>query len=173
VLILTPIRSFAAIIALNITVPSKPVESALKRDWWRTHGAAVVEHPYGDGGTACSLFFYSKEHAAVVTWEKVSIREISFYDSNWRFQGVYSIPVAVRLGETWLGGPVHRNPPHLKASTERGRLSIPTNEPVESLLRNAERITVQLADREMSIDVDRHKMPRLLRAVNHCRAALK
>jgi hypothetical protein len=86
---------------------------------------------------------------------------------------VYSIPVAVRLGETWLGGPVGQFPAHLKASAERGRLSIPTNEPVESLLRNAQRITVQLADREISIDVDRHRMPRLLRAVNHSRAALK
>ena len=45
---------------------------------------------------------------------------------------------------------------------------------LERLLRNATHITVQLADREKSIDLDRHRMSKLLKAVDRCRrAALK
>ena len=166
-------RSVAAIVALTITVSWKPVECASKRDWWRTPGAAVVEHTHGVGETACSLFFYDRDYAAVVTWSKGDAKEISFYDSNWRFQGDHPVSVAVRVGETWLGGPADRSPPHLLASADQERLTIPISEPVENLLRNAQRITVQLADSERSIDVNHHRMPTLLRAVNRCRAALK
>jgi hypothetical protein len=124
-------------------------------------------------GLACSLFFYDKDSAAVVAWSKGDTKEISFYDSNWRFEGDHPVSVAVRLGETWLGGPADRSPPHLLASADQERLSIPISEPVENLLRNAERITVQLADSERSIDVNHRRMLTLLRAVNRCRAALK
>ena len=78
------------------------------------------------------------------------------------------------LGNVWLGGPANRYPPHLTAFANQDRLSVPVNEPLERLLRNATHITVQLADREKSIDLDRHRMSKLLKAVDRCRrAALK
>ncbi|HZC96662.1 MAG TPA: hypothetical protein VE267_11150 [Bradyrhizobium sp.] len=146
---------------------------ASETDWWRTNGAAVVQHQSGDSGTACSLFLYNKDDAAVVTWDRTAVREISFYDSGWRFAADQPVPVAVRLGDSWLGAPGEQAPPHLMASADQGRLSVPVTEPVENLLRNAARITVRVTDQETSIDVDRPKMPALLAAVERCRATLK
>jgi hypothetical protein len=161
------------VIAAALIASSSPAESASETDWWRTNGAAVVQHQYRDGGTVCSLFLYNKDDAAVVTWGKTTAREISFYDGNWRFQANQSVPVAVRLGESWLGAQAAQTPPHLMASADQGRLSVPVTEPVENLLRSATRITLQLTDQQTSIDVERPKMPALLAAVERCRAALK
>jgi hypothetical protein len=163
----------AVIVAASVIVSSSPAECASETDWWRTKGAAVVEHQYRDGGNACSLFIYNRDDAAVVTWGKANAREISFYDDNLRFPANQTVPVAVRFGESWLGAPSVQTPPHLMASADQGRLSVPVNEPVENLLRHATQITVLLTDQETSIDVDRPKMPALLAAVERCRATLK
>ncbi|MGA8197037.1 MAG: hypothetical protein WB902_27165 [Acetobacteraceae bacterium] len=164
---------FGAIVAVPMIASSHPVLCASETDWWRTTGAAVVEHRTALDEAACSLFVYNKDDAAVVTWGKTGAREISFYHSDWQFGTDQPISVAVRLGEAWLGAPAPQNPPHLMAIAVQGRLSVPVSQPVEDLLRNATRITVQLADHETSIDVDRPKMPALLAAVDRCRATLK
>jgi hypothetical protein len=165
--------SFGVIVGATMIALSGPVESASETDWWRTNRAAVVEHRYGADQTACSLFLYNKDYAAVVTWGKANVKEISFYDSDWRFQANHPIPVAVRLGETWLGGRADTSPPQLMASADEGRLSVPVGGDVEDLLRNAAQITLQLTDSETSIDIDRAKMPALLAAVERCRTTLK
>jgi hypothetical protein len=170
---LKPNHLLAMIVAAPVIASSSPAECTSETDWWRTNGAAVVQHPYGVGEAACSLFLYNREDAAVITWGKSTAKEISFYDDNWRFPAKQPVSVAVRLGEFWLGAPAAQTPPHLTASADQGRLSVPVNEPVEILLRTATRITVQLTDHETSIDVDRPKMPALLAAVERCRASLK
>jgi hypothetical protein len=168
-----PNHLLAVIIALPMIASSSTAECASETDWWRTSGAAVVQHQYRDGATACSLFIYKKDDAAVVTWGKASAKEISFYDDNWRFRADQPVRVAVRLGESWLGASDAQTLPHLMASADQGRLSVPFDGPVEDLLRTATRITVLLSDQETSIDVDRPKMPALLAAVGRCRANLK
>jgi hypothetical protein len=170
---LKPNHLLTAIVAAPVIASSSPAKCASETDWWRTNGAAVVQHPYRAGETACSLFLYNKDDAAVVTWGKTTAKEISFYDDSWRFQSNQPVSVAVRLGEFWLGAPAAQTPPHLMASADQGRLSVPVNEPVENLLRTATRITVQLAGQETSIYVERPKMPALLSAVERCRASLK
>jgi hypothetical protein len=164
---------FGVAVATLVIASWTPAKGASETDWWRTNGAAVVEYPNGPDGAACSLFVYNKEYAAVVTWAKAGPKEISFYHSDWQFEAGQPVSVAVRLGESWLGAPASRNPPHLTALGVQGRLSVPVNQPLDDLLRNAARITVQLADHEASIDVDRPKMPVLLAAVDRCRANLK
>ncbi len=170
---LKPNHLLTMIVAAPVIASSSPAQCASETDWWRTSGAAVVQHLYRSGEIACSLFLYNKNDAAVVTWGKTTAKEISFYDDNWRFPADQPVSVAVRLGEFWLGAPAAQTPPHLMASADQGRLSVPVNEPVENLLRSATRITVQLTDQETSIDVDRPKMPALLAAVERCRASLK
>jgi hypothetical protein len=170
---LKPNHLLTIIVAAPVIASSSPAHCASETDWWRTNGAAVVQHPYGVGETACSLFLYNRDDAAVITWGKTTAKEISFYDDNWRFQANQPVSVAVRLGDSWLGAQTARTPPHLSASADQGRLSVPVNEPVENLLRTATRITVQLTNQETSIDVDRPKMPALLAAVQRCRAKLK
>jgi hypothetical protein len=162
-----------ALIGLAIALWSHSAECARETDWWRTAGAAVVEHQEGNNETVCSLFFYNNDNAAVVTWGKAQVRDISFYDQNWRFSDDQQIPVAVRIGETWLGHTTDRSRPYLVASADQERLSVPIQAPAEELLRNTPQITVQLGDRELSVGVARGKMPALLKAVERCRAVLK
>jgi hypothetical protein len=133
----------------------------------------VVEHQQGTNEMVCSLFFYSKDYAAVVTWGKANVREISFYDQNWQFPEDRPVPVAIRVGDDWLGDAAARNPPYLIASADQERLSVPIQAPVEELLRKTPRITVLLRDNEVSIGVERGKMPALLKAVERCRAVLR
>ena len=168
-----PSHSFRMVATALTVVSTGAAHAASETDWWRTNGAAVVEYRPAADEPACSLFIYNKEYAAVVTWEKAGPRDISFYHSDWQFASDRPVSVAVRLGDFWLGPTVAQSPPRLVAMAEQGRVSVPVNEPVEDLLRNASRITVQLADHETSIDVDRPKMPVLLAAVNRCRAALR
>jgi hypothetical protein len=166
-------QPFGVAVATLLIALWTTAEGASETDWWRTNGAAVVEYPTRPDGAACSLFVYNKEYAAVVTWSKAAPREISFYHSDWQFEAGQPVSVAVRLGEAWLGAPASQNPPRLTALAVQGHLSVPVNQPVDDLLRSAARITVQLADHEASIDVDRPKMPVLLAAVDRCRANLK
>jgi hypothetical protein len=168
-----PSQPFGMVAAALMLASTSPAYAAAETDWWRTNGAAVVEYRTGSDEAACSLFLYNKENAAVVTWKKSGPEDISFYHSDWQFETDHPLSVGVRLGDFWLGSAAAHDPPQLTAIADQGRLSVPVNEPVDGLLRNASRITVQLADHETSIDVDRPKMPVLLAAVNRCRAALK
>ena len=168
-----PCCSLGVILAITVIASPRSAECASETDWWRTNGAAVVEHRNRLGEAACSLFFYNKTDAAVVTWGKSDAKEISFYDSDWRFQANQPVSVAVRLGDTWLGGPADQGPPHLIAYADQERVSVPINQPMENMLRNATRISVQLADHVTSIDIERPKMPALLAAVERCRSILK
>ena len=164
VLLLTCAASF-----LSLSTPARCAQI----DWWRTNGAAVVEHQYDGGGVVCSLFLYNKDLAAVVTWGKTDTKEISFYDDDWRFQADQVVSVGVRIGAGWLGNPSDRAPPILMAVGGSGRLSVPISLSVDDLLRTAAQITLRLNNGQMSIDIDQHKMPVLLTAVERCRASLK
>jgi hypothetical protein len=142
-------------------------------DWWRTSGAAVVEHLYKAGGMVCSLFLYNQAQAVVVTWGKTDAKEVSFYDEHWQFQTNQPVSAVVRIGTTWLGESSDRGPPIVMAVGGPGRLSVPLSQSVESPLRTAAQITMLSGSSKMDIDVDRRKMPALLKAVKRCRAALK
>jgi hypothetical protein len=58
------------------------------------------------------------------------------------------------------------------AKTYRDHLSVPIEQPVEPLLPEATRVTIRLADREASVQVERGRMRKLLKAVNRCRSGL-
>ena len=125
-------RALSVIFAVSAIANSSPATCASETDWWRTNRAAVVEHPYRAGEFACSLFIYDKDYAAVVTWRKANPKEISFYDSEWRFQTDHEVPVAIRLGETWLGGPTDTKSAATDRQCDRGRLSVPVSDPWRS-----------------------------------------
>jgi hypothetical protein len=165
-------RSLALIGVVGVIAWSTPVKSAPETDWWRTDGAAVVQYSLA-GEDACSLFLYDRDRAVILTWGKAGTREISFNNSGWSFQANQPIAVAVQIGATWLGSSVSGDPPKLTASASREQLSVPLVQPVAGLLRDATQIIVKLPDRKMSVDVDRRKMPKLLKAVGRCRRALK
>jgi hypothetical protein len=169
------IRSIALLgaVAVGGLAWTVPANCAPETDWWRTGGAAVVEYRATQGETACSLFLYTDDRAAIVTWGRSGAKEISFEDRGWQFTTDQPIAVAVRVGDAWLGDPAGDDRLRLVASVRQEQLSVPLGQPVEGLLRSAAKVTVRLPDREMSVDVDRRKMPALLSAVERCRSTLR
>jgi hypothetical protein len=53
---LKPNHLLTIIVSAPVIASSSPAQGASETDWWRTTGAAVVQHPYGVRETACSLF---------------------------------------------------------------------------------------------------------------------
>ena len=143
------------------------------RDWWHEKGAAVVEHEYARNETSCSLFLYNKDQAVVVTWGYMHVKEICFFDKEWHFQTSQPVAVDVQVGGTWLRGPVNPGAPGLMGSANRDQVSVPVQQPLEELLLNATRISVKLADRTMSINVESRRMTARMRAVERCRGVLQ
>jgi hypothetical protein len=155
------------------TASSAVAQHSRHRDWWHEKGAAVVEHEYARNETACSLFLYNKDQAVVVTWGYTDAKEISFFDKEWHFQTSQLVAVDVQVGNTWLHGPVDPGAPGLMGSANRDQVSVPVQQPLEELLRKATRISVKLADRAMSINVESHRMAARMRAVERCRGVLQ
>lgn len=147
--------------------------AAQQLDWWRTPGAAVVESHDVPQGAICSLFLYNRNAAAVVTWASNDSTDISFYNDDWHFVPNQQLSVAVRVGSAWLGEGAANDPAPLTATTAADHFSVVVQQPLELLLRNANKVTAKLADREMSVSVVPERMPKLLHAVHRCRAAIK
>jgi hypothetical protein len=160
---------FGAAILAAATAQAKPLET----DWWRSNGAAVKEYTDAQEGAVCSLFLYRPNATLAVTWTRSNAEKISFHENDWWFQPDQQLAVAMEIGDSWLDGSLGGNPPHLMADTQRDHLSVTIEQPIESLLEKATSVTVRLADRETSVDVDTHTMRKLLRAVKRCRAVLK
>jgi hypothetical protein len=100
-------------------------------------------------------------------------KDISFFDKEWHFQTNQPIAVDVQVGNTWLQGPVDPGAPGLMGSANRDQVSVPVQQPLEELLLNATRISVKLADRTMSINVESRRMTARMRAVERCRGVLQ
>jgi hypothetical protein len=146
--------------------------SAKQTEWWRTGGGAVIEHDSGDGRRECSLFLYDQRQATIVTWHADDRKEIVFNDASWQLPAHQIVPIAVRIGEAWLGDPPDPGQPNLTASTDQQLVVVSVQQPIEDALRHATRITVTMPGRALSMAVNHRHMLRLLRAVRRCRATL-
>jgi hypothetical protein len=165
-----PVRLLVLIAAASL-LPGA-VTSAKQTDWWRTRGAAVVEHDVAGGEPACSLVLYDQEQAAIVTWEADDRKSVAFDDTRWHLPAHQPVQIAVQIGDTWLGNPPDPGKPNLTASANQQLVSVTVQQPIEGVLHNATQITATMPDRGLSVNVNHGKMPRLLAAVHRCRGAL-
>jgi len=87
-------------------VPTNEIVAEQLRDWWRTPGAAVVEHTHGVGETACSLFFYDRDYAAWLHGAKATRRKSAFMIATGGFRVVIQFPLLFALARLgWVALP--------------------------------------------------------------------
>ena len=156
-----------AVMAASQTAAAKEI------DWWRSPGAAVVEFADAQSGEVCSLFLYSRNAAAVVTWTGDDAQQINLYNNDWHFVPNQRIGIALQIGSTWLGPAANDAPDDLQAVTYADHLSVPVRQNLTPLLQHADGITAKLADKAMTVAAEPFRMPKLLHAVHRCRAALQ
>jgi hypothetical protein len=168
------VKAFSLAVVILATTLAAPGQADVtgETDWWRTQGAAVVEFADPALGHVCSLFFYGPKTAAVLTWPRSGDAEIGLYNSDWHFPPDQQVGLAVSIGDTWLGQSTNNTPTDLTAVTNGDHLSIAVQQPLLPLLQNADRITVKVADQDMSVAVASFRLPKLLDAVHRCRTAL-
>jgi hypothetical protein len=164
------LSAFAGMVLLmSATAHARPDSQII---WWRTTGAIVKEYDDARKGTVCSLFLSGPHATLAFTWTRSNAEDIAFYKNDWWFQPDQQLAVAVKIGAFWLHGPLGGTPPSLMAETRRDHLSVTTDQPMQPLLQKARSVTVKLADREASVEVDTRKMRKLLKAVRRCRSVL-
>lgn len=131
--------------------------------WWRTQGAAVVQ-----ADRLCSLYIYNATQAAIVAWTKEGPQSIAFNDQRQHFEN-QSLLVMVRIGDAKSITDV--------ASGNGSMVTMPiteSDETIRNLLQTATQISGSIPpDYEITITLNRQRMPALLMAVDKCRAVLR
>lgn len=131
--------------------------------WWRTDGAAVLQ-----ADQTCSLFFYTNDTAAIFSWT-ASSEHLAFQSQSFQFNHDDEFAVVVRFNDQILPG-------NLTGTGDGNILSVPVDH-LEDRLPNADRLVIRFAngtvDSEVSIALNRSKMPALLAAVQKCRQMLR
>jgi hypothetical protein len=146
--------------------------TAAEVDWWLTRGAAVVEYTDGPHGRVCSLFFYGRNDAAVLTWTKNGGKTIKLYNDAWHFVPDRQVAVSLRIGDTWLATPAGAPPAQMTAITSADHLSVTVQQPLLPLLQAGGGITARMGDRTMTAAVEPFRIRKILQGVRRCRAAV-
>lgn len=145
---------------------------AAQIDWWLTRGAAVVEYTDAPHGRVCSLFFYGRNDAAVVTWTKRGEKTIKLYSDAWHLIPNQQVGISLRIGDTWLGTAPGAPPAQVPATSYADHLSVLVQQPLVPLLRSGSGITARMEDHSLSVGVAPFRMGKILQAVQRCRAAI-
>jgi len=163
------------LLALAFIVVSSPyaqsnrAEAGHVIDWWLTDNAAVVSESVGDNGSVCSLFLYNKDNAMVVSWGRDASISLRFNSTSWHLQPAEQVPVKVAIGNAYLGR-AESNQPSLTATTDQGWLLVPLQRSIDDLLAQATKITLEAPNHDLSFDISKPKMSKLLLAAKRCRA---
>lgn len=118
------------------------------------------------------MLLYNTENAFVFTWRRSGLT-LDVEDLAGRFPSSPKIPVAVQIGENWLGHPTKPSDLNLTVSGDTMFRFIPLNEPVVPLLAKARSITLHLTAGDVKVLLDHGKMPALLRALRKCRRVIR
>ena len=161
---------FLALCTAAVTVIGSSAAAAPEKQtvWRRAHGAAVI----GFDHDRCSLPLYDKESAFIFTWRR-SGQTLQAENAGGRFPPGPSIPVAVSIGDTWLGQYAAPRRANLTATGGGSLLSIVLDQPVDPLLAKARQITLRLANLEQQFTIDQGEMASLLEAADRCRRFLR
>jgi hypothetical protein len=153
---------FVRLLIMTLLIPSLATADAV---WHRTNGGAVVQV-----GNTCSLIIDNTTKAAILTWTKEGMQNIAFQGSRLEEQ---HYDVQIRIGDTWLGHNLLLPADVYVSRDKQTLLTVPITESVDDLLRNASQIAALLSDREITVDINKTKMPTLMAATAKCRAQLR
>lgn len=144
--------------ALLLTSPALAGDQTV---WWRTDGGTVTQD-----GKQCSLSILTPERALIFTWDK-EVVTLNVQDESLNFKPETSVPIAVQLGDTWLG---NSDVPFLLATGRNDYMSLAlTQAMLDPALADVDHVTVKLTNKVMRFDFSHTKMPALLKATNECR----
>jgi hypothetical protein len=163
-LALTALASIAGSFAYAHAKPTREI------DWWRAENAAVVSYRNGDNVSVCSLFLYNNDNAVVVSWGRDASVDLSFNSTSWQFPPAEQIPVAVAIGDVWLGRADRPKVPSLMATADQEWLAVPLRQSIDDLLPQATKITLEAPSLDLSFGISKPRMSKLLLAVKRCRA---
>jgi len=151
----------AAVLATALLQPANEIT------WWRTDGAEVTQQP---NLNVCALFFFRSEKAVGFLWDKNALAGIMFLNEKWDFRPSET-RAAVRIGNSWISE--NDGIDWFQAAEQRNTMIVRIRYyPVESLLREADSVSLRRQDGDVDIQLDRGKTPRLLEAVTACRKHL-
>ena len=162
--------ALGSIVASSAYAQSEYAKVGDEIDWWRTDNAAVVSHRSGDNRWLCSLFLYNNDNAVVISWGHDASVDLSFNSTSWQFRPAERIPVEVAIGDAYLGQVDGSNLPSLIATADQEWLLVPLQQSIDNLLPQATKITLEAPSHELSFDISKPKMSKLLLAVKRCRA---
>ena len=135
--------------------------------WWRTEGAGVVQESEQN---VCALFVFQQKYAVSFLWDKTALTGMVFFNEQWNFPPSET-RVAVRIGSYWISEKADIG--WFPAIEEKTTLMVPIRYySVESLLSNANSVSLRHQDADLDIPLDKTKMPKLLEAVAACRRHL-
>ena len=134
--------------------------------WWNSTAGTVTEHR-DDNGADCSLTFQNDAGNVVFRWDGSGAVSVTAIDWNWELPDDWRVPVAMRIGDTWLSNA--GNSAVITGVGHGNTVSFPISQSVEGLLRPAERIEVQITGATLSITLDHPKVGTLLDRVHMCR----
>ena len=136
--------------------------------WWDTPGGKVMEHR-DQTAANCTLMLYDGDSSVTFAWDNPGRTMVIAINANWQFPDNRKMPIAMQLGDVWLsngGGSVV-----IDAVGRGNAVTFSTVEPIDQLLRLADRIVVRIVGSDMSIGLRRGKMDALLSRLRLCRAA--
>jgi hypothetical protein len=136
--------------------------------WWNTGASEVIEITEQN---LCALYVSQPKGSVGFIWERTALAGIVFQDDGWNFTP-RKTAAAVRVGSTWISE--NGEPDWFEATENKDAVTVPLRYfPVESLLSNADSVSLRRGSGDVEIPLDKTKMPKLLQAVVTCRQHLK
>ena len=138
--------------------------------WWDTPGGKVTEHQTADS-TSCSLMLYNDSGSVTFEWDDQGQEQVTAINWNWQFPDNWRVPMTMQFGDTLLNTGSSSSA-LIEAVGHGNAVTFTANQPVEDLLRPADRVVVKTRDDELSIPLRRDKVKMLLAQTRKCRAMI-
>jgi hypothetical protein len=137
--------------------------------WWNTVGAQVTEHR-DQNGASCALTFLGNQGSVAFQWDSAGRTLLIARDQDWDFPDNPHMPVAVRVGDTWLsnGG----NSAIIDAAADGRNITAGLSQPIDALLPDAGHVQVKTAANTLSISIDPWRLTNIVARLKRCQAVL-
>lgn len=147
----------AVLVAPHVHTAAKPHETI----WWHTHDAAVIGY---EQPRQCALLFYNSQQAVIFTWETSRIL-LQFEQTDWNFPKGTTMGAGVQVGGSWL----RSSEDHVFGMVGAGQIltTVLPNDPLAEIA-GADHITLRLLGQVVRYDMNRSKMPALMKALHRC-----
>jgi hypothetical protein len=135
--------------------------------WWRTGGGSVVQDSSGPV-QKCTLTLEEGTTRFAFVWHRGLPPAIMASQTDWNVAPNTNIPVALRIGEVWLG---HGNgAPNITAATGFAAVMIVPDQPLDSLLAAADTVALRAPATQFGVQMAPGKMAALVAAARKCRS---